>query len=77
MGRLKDTRDLAEAHAVVMRTARTRGSEASLAMLNEALTQMRQLGPKLSGELWDAYEAVLAAVPESDEDSRVTSLSTP
>lgn len=56
-----DPHDLEAACLRILRVAERGTPEISNAMLAEALAQMRQLSPVLSGELWDSYAAVLAA----------------
>lgn len=63
MGSLDDVYELNEARVVVLATAREHGLEAALAMLQEALVQLEEIAPALSGEVWEAFSAVVDAAP--------------
>lgn len=61
MNLLGDAKDLDAACLQILAAAARGGPQVSVMMLAEALTQMRELSPALSGELWESCEAVLRA----------------
>jgi hypothetical protein len=55
--------DLASARTAALAAAGDGGLRVALAMLAESLIQLEATAPAVSAEVWDAYAAVLAAVP--------------
>lgn len=66
------------ARAVILAVALRQSPDAMLAMLREALVQLAEIGPSLSGEVWQAYSEVLAIARPADLSTwaRVIPLST-
>ena len=61
MSLLSDPEDLDAVRRQITMVAEQAGHEVAVVMLAEALRQMVQLGPALSGEVWDSYAEILAA----------------
>jgi hypothetical protein len=51
-------RDLGQARGALLRQAVDADRPALLTMLAEALTQIERVGPRISGDVWEAYLAV-------------------